>query len=70
MITIGKGIAPLDPFSALVTILAEALTLHLFTQIGVPVSSSQAVVGGVVASWEGFERSIPRCSSKSPQDGS
>jgi len=48
MITIGKGIAPLDPFSALVTILAEALTLHLFIQIGVPVSSSQAVVGGVV----------------------
>jgi len=48
MITIGKGIVPLDPFSALVTILAEALTLHLFTQIGVPVSSSQAVVGAVV----------------------
>ncbi|MGB2927589.1 MAG: inorganic phosphate transporter [Desulfobacterales bacterium] len=45
---IGKGIAPLDPFTALVTILAEALTLHLFTQIGVPVSSSQAVVGAVV----------------------
>ena len=48
MITVGKGIAPLDPFSALVTILAEALTLHLFTQIGVPVSSSQAIVGTVV----------------------
>lgn len=48
MLTIGKGIAPLDPFSALVTVLAEALTLHLFTQIGVPVSSSQAVVGAVV----------------------
>lgn len=48
MITVGKGIAPLDPFSALVTVLAEALTLHLFTQIGVPVSSSQAIVGAVV----------------------
>lgn len=48
MITVGKGIAPLDPFTALVTILAEALTLHLFTQIGVPVSSSQAIVGAVV----------------------
>jgi PiT family inorganic phosphate transporter len=48
MITVGKGIAPLDPFTALVTILAGALTLHLFTQIGVPVSSSQAVVGAVV----------------------
>ena len=48
MITVGKGIAPLDPFTALVTILAEALTLYLFTQIGVPVSSSQAIVGTVV----------------------
>lgn len=48
MITVGKGIAPLDPFSALVTVLAEAMTLHLFTQIGVPVSSSQAIVGTVV----------------------
>ncbi|MFH1240868.1 MAG: anion permease [Pseudomonadota bacterium] len=48
MMTIGKGIAPLDPFSALVTVLAEALTLHIFTQIGVPVSSSQAIVGAVV----------------------
>ncbi|MFC1822651.1 anion permease [Thermodesulfobacteriota bacterium] len=48
MMTVGKGIAPLDPFSALVTVLATAFTLHLFTQIQVPVSSSQAVVGAVV----------------------
>jgi len=48
MMTIGKGIAPLDPFSALITILAEALTLNLFTHIGVPVSSSQAIVGAIV----------------------
>ncbi len=48
MDTVGKGIVPLDPFSALVTVFAEALSLHLFTQIGVPVSSSQAIVGAVV----------------------
>ena len=48
MITVGKGIAALDPFSALVTVLATAFILHVFTQIGVPVSSSQAVVGAVV----------------------
>ena len=48
MMTVGKGIAPLDPFSAFVTILAEALILHIFTQIGVPVSSSQAIVGAVI----------------------
>ena len=48
MITVGKEIAPLDPFSALVSILTVAFTLHIFTQIGVPVSSSQAIVGAVV----------------------
>ena len=48
METVGKGLVPLDPFSALVAVLAEALSLHLFTQIGVPVSSSQAIVGAVV----------------------
>jgi PiT family inorganic phosphate transporter len=48
MMTVGKGIVPLDPFSAFVVVLAEALTLHIFTQIGVPVSSSQAVVGAVI----------------------
>jgi PiT family inorganic phosphate transporter len=48
MMTIGKGIVPLDPLSALVSVLAEALTLHVFTQIGVPVSSSQAIVGAVI----------------------
>jgi PiT family inorganic phosphate transporter len=48
MVTIGKGIAPLDPFSALVAVLAGAITIHVFTQVGVPVSSSQATVGAVV----------------------
>jgi PiT family inorganic phosphate transporter len=48
MMTVGKGIVPLDPFSALVVVLTNAATLHIFTQVGVPVSSSQAVVGAVV----------------------
>jgi PiT family inorganic phosphate transporter len=48
MMTVGKGIAPLDPFTAFVTVLAGGLTLHIFTQVGIPVSSSQAIVGAVV----------------------
>ena len=48
MMTVGREIVPLDPFSAFVVVLAGALTLHIFTQIGVPVSSSQAVVGAAV----------------------
>ncbi len=48
MYTIGKQIFPLDPFSALVVVVAEATTVHVFTQVGVPVSASQAVVGAVL----------------------
>lgn len=48
MMTVGKSIVPLDPFSALIAVLSEAMVLHIFTQIGIPVSSSQAVVGGVL----------------------
>ncbi len=48
MLTVGKKIVPLDAFSAFVATMANALVLHLFTQVGVPVSSSQAVVGAVV----------------------
>jgi PiT family inorganic phosphate transporter len=47
MTTVGKGIVPLDPFTAFIVVFAEAATLHAFTQVGVPVSSSQAVVGAV-----------------------
>ena len=48
MYTVGKKITPLDPFSALIVVLAQAVTLHIYAQLHVPVSSSQAVVGAVV----------------------
>ena len=48
MHTIGENITQLAPFSALIVVMAEAITLHIFARIGVPVSSSQAVVGAVV----------------------
>jgi len=48
MSTVGSGITVLDPFGALVTILSGSLILHIFAQMGVPVSSSQAVVGAVL----------------------
>ncbi len=47
MDTIGKKIVELDGFSAFISELSAAVTVHLFTQIGVPVSTSQAIVGGV-----------------------
>ncbi|MCD6413687.1 MAG: anion permease [Elusimicrobia bacterium] len=48
MATVGKGITELDPFSALVVVLSGSVVLHIFAEVGVPVSSSQAVVGAVL----------------------
>ncbi len=48
MMTVGRSLVKLDAFSAFVVVLAEAITVHVFAYIGVPVSTSQAVVGGVL----------------------
>jgi PiT family inorganic phosphate transporter len=48
METVGRRLVRLDPFSALVVVLAEAITVHIYAYIGVPVSTSQAVVGAVL----------------------
>lgn len=48
METVGRRLVPLDPFSALVVVLAEAVTVHFYTFVGVPVSTSQAVIGAVL----------------------
>ncbi|MDR7483003.1 MAG: anion permease [Armatimonadota bacterium] len=48
ILLVGNQITALDPASALVAASATALTTHLFTQLGVPVSTSQAMVGAVV----------------------
>jgi PiT family inorganic phosphate transporter len=45
---VGKKITALDPVSALVAALATGLTAHLFTQLRIPVSTSQTVVGAVI----------------------
>ena len=47
MDTIGKKIVELDGFSAFIAEFSAALTVHLFTQVRVPVSTSQAIVGAV-----------------------
>lgn len=48
MATVGGKITPLDIPTAFVAVLAEAIVLHIFTQVGVPVSASQAIVGAVI----------------------
>lgn len=48
MTTVGKGIVKLDSFTALVCVLSHAVTVHIFAIIGVPVSTSQAIIGAVL----------------------
>ncbi|MBN1846695.1 MAG: anion permease [Sedimentisphaerales bacterium] len=48
MLAVGSGIMPLDAFTALVAVSAMSVTLHLFAWIGVPVSTSQGIVGAIL----------------------
>lgn len=46
--TVGKSITALDYGGALAAQLAAGLGVHLFSILGIPVSTSQAIVGGVI----------------------
>ncbi len=48
MMTVGRDLVKLDAFTALVVVLSEAITVHIYAEVGVPVSTSQAVVGAVL----------------------
>ncbi len=47
MMSVGKSIVKLDSFSAFIAVLSEAVVVHIYSLIGVPVSTSQAVVGAI-----------------------
>lgn len=46
--TVGKGITPLDLPSAFIAQFSSAFGLHFFSLLGIPVSTSSAIVGAVV----------------------
>jgi PiT family inorganic phosphate transporter len=48
MYTVGKRITDMSDLAALSAVLGQDITVHLFSWIGVPISSSQAIVGAVV----------------------
>jgi PiT family inorganic phosphate transporter len=48
MQTVGSKLTLLTPLTALIALLAHSLTLYSYAKIGIPVSSSQAIVGGVI----------------------
>lgn len=48
MLTVGKSIVKLDAFSAFITVVAHSITVHIYAIVGVPVSTSQAIIGAVL----------------------
>jgi PiT family inorganic phosphate transporter len=48
MMTIGKKLVKLDPYSGFIAVLSESVVVHIYAIIGVPVSTSQAVIGAVL----------------------
>ena len=48
MFSVGQDIANLDYFSSSIVIFAESVTVWIYAMIGIPVSTSQAVVGAVI----------------------
>jgi PiT family inorganic phosphate transporter len=48
MMTVGERITRLSEFAALIAILGQDISVHVFAWVGVPVSASQAIVGAVI----------------------
>jgi len=48
MLTVGKNLIELDHFTSLIAVLSQAMVVWIFSLIGIPVSSSQAIVGAVL----------------------
>lgn len=46
--TVGTGIFKMDNVGALIALLSTAVIIHIYSLYGIPVSSSQAIVGGVI----------------------
>jgi len=47
MMRVGSGIMRMDAFTALVAVLSMSITVHIFAVVGVPVSTSQGIVGSI-----------------------
>ena len=48
MMAVGSGVMRLDAFTAFVAVSSMALTAHVFAVIGVPVSTSQGIIGAIL----------------------
>lgn len=58
--TVGSGLAPLSPISAIASQLGASLSVHFLTQYGLPVSMSHAIVTGVIGAGLAMDVSMVR----------
>ncbi len=54
MITVGRDLVRLDHFSSVIAVLAQSVTVWIFSLVGIPVAATQAIVGSVIGA--GFAR--------------
>lgn len=48
MLAVGNDVMRLNGFTALIAVAASSVTVHLFAYVGVPVSTTQALIGAIV----------------------
>lgn len=48
MKTVGSNLAILSPTAGLVAVIASSIVVYIYAQIGIPVSTSQAIVGAII----------------------
>lgn len=48
MKTVGENLVALSPVSGLISVLTGGIVVYIYTQIGIPVSASHAIVGAVI----------------------
>jgi PiT family inorganic phosphate transporter len=48
MLAVGEGVMRLDGFTAFVAVGSMSASVHMFAVIGVPVSTSQAIIGALL----------------------
>ncbi|KAE9634041.1 inorganic phosphate transporter [Defluviitalea raffinosedens] len=48
MKTVGESLVTLSPVSGLISVFTGAIVVYIYTQIGIPVSASHAIVGAVI----------------------
>lgn len=48
MLSVGAGIMPMEALTAFVAVLAMSISVHILAVVGVPVSTSQAIIGAIL----------------------